>query len=437
MERAVLAGTSATFQVRVINLRNDTRDFEMDTEDLPSSWSISYSSDDGVMQGDLFVFEINGSGEVIVDFTILTSSSGPFGSLQLGTYVRSKGEVEKKWLYPSFKVVDDSRDVVNIPSSMTRQTSQRIGSEVPIKYSNVHFMIQIYNPTLVDTDVDILVDGPDGWNLESDYDDIRLAPGEGSQWNLTVTPGSGESWNSGAAYMIDVTFNAGASGEYSKRLEVELPEVSVVNVQKEWSSVDTVEGRTLPLNITFENNGNRDENIRISLDTPPELQINITPESRTISPGERFTARGQISVGDVDEAGTLTFTLRYSTAKGEKSVDYSLSIEKKASSSGVDLVLLGIIVAVATMIAVAGFFIYTRFFSKTAPKGKGGEKGAPKTAPPITISAFPERKEPSAHVKPVKESEVVKEADDALASILGEESQPAEKVEVVEATVVE
>ncbi|MGA1848660.1 MAG: hypothetical protein ACMUHB_04890, partial [Thermoplasmatota archaeon] len=46
-EKAVIAGTSQTFQVRVLNLLDENRTFEKDTEDLPSTWTVGFDSDNG------------------------------------------------------------------------------------------------------------------------------------------------------------------------------------------------------------------------------------------------------------------------------------------------------------------------------------------------------------------------------------------------------
>ncbi|MGA1873018.1 MAG: hypothetical protein ACMUHY_05040, partial [Thermoplasmatota archaeon] len=140
--KPLIAGTTGGFQVRIINIVNVTKTFEMSSEDLPTTWSVSYSSSEGELQGSLYVFEINASGEEVVDIFVATSSSGPFGSAQFGTYVRARGESEKKWTYFTVKSVDDSREVVTSDSGDLRETSQRVGTGFPVRYSKVYFTLE-------------------------------------------------------------------------------------------------------------------------------------------------------------------------------------------------------------------------------------------------------------------------------------------------------
>jgi uncharacterized membrane protein len=437
--KALMAGSTYMFQVRVINLQNLTKNFEMSTEDLPGSWAVTYSSDGGELQGNLYIFEINASGEEVVNIVIATSSGGPYGSTQVGTYVRARGESEKKYTYFTLKVVDDSISVVDIPSEETRETASRVGSTYPVAYTKVYFTFELYNPTLDDLEIEMNVDEPDGWNYAADYDDILLSPGSGSLWNLSITPKTGESWNLGNAYRIDVTVDAGSEGEFSKTLEVILPEVSDIRSQKEWSSINTKEGNTIPLNITFTNKGNKDETVTLSIENPPELTVNLTPISKSIAPGEEFTARGEIKVGSIEEVGSYSLKLRYSTSKGDTSIDYSLYVEKSDSSSTIDIVpfLIGAIVLI--VLGVAGFVLFNRYRSG---KGKDGEKPAkPKKESKVTVSSSPDTPKKAPPLRPTspEEIKVIKEADEALASILGEDAvkKEPEKFEVVEATVVE
>jgi len=440
-EKAVIAGTSQTFQVRVLNLLDENRTFEMSTEEIPSTWTVGYYSDGGDVQSGLFVFQINGSGEEIVDITVLTSSAGPFGSQELGSHVRARGDSVRKWAYHRLNVVNDEEDVVNVPDGVVRKTSGRIGTDYPVKYSRVYFTLFFYNPTLSELDVGVSVEAEEGWEVDVDYEQIGLSPGEGSLWNLTVTPETGGSWNLGSPYFVDVDVDAGDQGEFSRRLEIVLPEVSDVRADREWTTVDTMEGNTVPLNITFRNRGNRDETVRIIIDAPPELTVNMTPLNADISPGEDITARGQMVVGDIDEAGTITLKVRYQTSRGEKTLDYSLTVEKKAVSSSFDPLMIGIIVGVVIVVLVAALVIYNRFFAGKQKTGKGPEASVPAVkAPPVTVSAVT-RSSPPVKARPGENEEVIRAADEAMASILGGGSgggdDDYEKVEVVEATVVE
>ncbi|MBN1391111.1 MAG: hypothetical protein JXA22_10770 [Candidatus Thermoplasmatota archaeon] len=441
--RPLFAGSVGTFQVRVINILNSTKTFEMASEGLPTTWSVSYSSTDGELQGSLYVFEVNASGEEVVDVMVTTSSTGPFGTHPFGSYVRARGETEKKWIYFTLKVVDGSRDVVEAGSGDQKQVSGRVGTNYPIKYSKVYFSLDLYNPTLEDLQIGITVDGPEGWYLGSDYEDIELSPGASSLWNLSVTPATGALWNLGNPYRMDVGIDAGAEGQFSKNLEVIIPEVSDIKAEREWSSVSTVEEQTVPLNLTFSNKGNRDETISISLEAPPELTVNLTPGERVLEPGGSFTARGEIKVNDVEEPGAVSLKVRYSSSKGTYSLDYSIYIEKKDDGTPFNYLTLIIIAVVVIVLAIVGYIVYNRFFhGKEKKKGDEGAVGGQKQPADREPSASTGTDAPASGVAvPTEDPEIIRKADDALASILGDDAPGGggepERVEVVEATVVE
>ncbi|MBN1540340.1 MAG: hypothetical protein JW939_09370 [Candidatus Thermoplasmatota archaeon] len=438
--KPLFAGSSGTFQVRVINIVNSTQTFEMASESIPASWTVSYSSNNGELQGSLYVFEINASGEEIVDIIVTTSSAGPFGSDQFGTYVRLRGESEKKWTYFTLKVVDGSRDIVEAESEL-KQVSGRIGTTHPIRYSAVYFSLELYNPTLGDIDIGISVEAPEGWSMGSDYDDIVLSPGASSLWNLSVTPAAGTLWNLGNPYRLDVGIDAGTEGEFSRMLEVVIPEISDLKTDREWSSISTVEGSRIPLNLTFSNKGNRDESIIISLEAPPELSVNLTPTENALEPGGSFTARGEIYVNDIEEPGTVSLKVRYSSSKGTSSIEYSIFIEKKEDRAIFNYTIIIIAIAVIVL-AVGGYLAYNRFLSgKGRKKAKEEKAEAPKRPPPTPAPPKGGDRVASVGPSPREDPEIIRKADDALASILGEEgSGPAadsEDMEMVEATIVE
>ena len=317
------------------------------------------------------------------------------------------------------------------------------GTPFPVRYSKVYFTLEFYDPTLGELPIEISVDGPDGWDLESDYDEIDLTPGESSLWNLSVTPQSGAQWQLGNPYPIDVDIDAGPEGQFSERLEVVLEEVSDVQASKEWSSINTVEGNIVPLNITFTNKGNRDETVSITLEAPQELTVNLTPMDRTLEPGESFTSRGEINVGEVEEAGTVSFSVKYSSSKGTTTLDYSLLVNNAEDDSAFNYIPVIIIAIVVIVLAIAGYFGYNRFLAGKTGEGGGGEKPRAQKAPPAEP---PEKPAPQSRAKAYRsatreDEELIRKADDALASILGEDrsdDEPeVEKVEVLEATIVE
>ncbi len=441
--QAMKSGDIRTFQVRVINLLNITKTFEMSTENLPAAWGVTYSSEEGELQGSLFIFEVNGSGEEIVDIIISTSSDGPYGSYQIGSYVRARGESEKKWSYFTLKVVDDSKSVVEIDDDELRKTAGRIGTSYPVKYTKVYYSLELYNPSLDDLDFEMTVEELDGWTIAYDYDEIELGPGAGSLWNISITPEDGSSWKQGAPYIIDVTIDTSTEGEFTKKLEIVLPEVSDVRTEKEWSTVNAVEGSKVPLNITFQNKGNRDETVTITIEAPPELKINLSPMSKEIAPGEKFVARGEVEVLSLEDVNTVSFTIKYSTSKGTTSVDYSMFLEKGSSPDSTSFIPYLIAAAVLVVLAVAGFVGYNMFIGKEK-KTEEPKPAKPKPGPNVSVTSAPRPEKKTVEFKSVsssKDSQVIKEADDILASMLGNEAakdEPEfEKVEVVEATVVE
>jgi len=440
--KPLIAGTTGMFEVRVLNLVNLTKTFEISSENLPTSWSVSYSSEDGEMQGSLYVFEVNASGEEVVEIIVTTSSSGPFGAHQFGSYVRARGESEKKWTYFTVKAVDDSRDVVELPSGETRMTSARVGTTYPVKYSKVYFTLEFYNPALSDLPIEVSVDSPDGWGITSDYDEIELSPGESSLWNLSVTPSDGASWQLGNAYPLSVDVDASSEGQFSKDLEVVLPQISDVRTEREWSSISTVEGRTIPLNVTFKNQGNRDESVSITLETPQQLIVNLTPMSGSIKPGESFTARGEIKVENVQEAGTFSFKVTFTTSKGTTNLEYSLFVEKASSSSGRNYVPIIIAVIIVVVLGIAAYLGYSKFIvGRTGKKEKKESEPSKAKAKPFAPTTAQERKAPEVKTSSKEDVELIRKADDALASILGDQKpqddEEFERVEVLEATIVE
>lgn len=437
ISKSVLAGQSVDYEIRVINILDEAKEFEMSAEDIPSNWDVQYDSPGGAPQGSLYMFEINATGEELVSVSIDVSDSGPFGRNEISLYVRAKGETDRKYLYLTTNVVDDTRDVVELSSGTNRRTASRTGTGYPVTYSKVYFSLDLYNPSLRKENIEMTVDSPGGWDLEFDYDDIDLEPGEGSTWNLTVIPEAGASWQGGSPYLVQLEVDAGSMGEFSQRLEVVIPKVTVVKNQREWSDLDVTLGDTVLVNLTLQNRGNHPEEIDITLDLPSGLIMNYTQRSVSIASGGSKTIRGELSVNEVERFGTVGFKIMYESSKGTTTLDYSLKVSEKQEDDENDL-LIYVAIGAGVVIAVAGaFLIYMKFFSNRSDGPERTKKETPKRPPSkgVSVSAEPPRRASSTKAVPAVDPDVIKEADDILANILGEggDSTTKQKFEVVEA----
>ncbi|MEA3558733.1 MAG: hypothetical protein U9R75_05705, partial [Candidatus Thermoplasmatota archaeon] len=392
LSKSVLAGNSLIFEVRVINLMNETREFEMSAEDLPISWEVGYDAEGGGTQGSLFKFEINESGESIVSITIQVSDSGPFGRNVFSIYLKAKGEIDKKYLYLTANVVDQTKDVVELSTGTNRKTASRTGTGYPVTYGKVYFSMKLYNPTLEGLEIDIVMDAPLDWDVEYDYDDIDLDPGDGSSWNLSIIPNAGAAWQGGSPYLIDVEIDAGNQGEFSQRLEVVIPKVTIVNAEKEWDTLGVTIGDVVPFNITFKNRGNHPEGIDVTLELPTGLSMNYTQMSISSDPGDSSIVRGELTIGDVEKTGPVSFKLLYETSKGTTTLDYTLTVSEKEETQGQDF-LFYIAIGAGVVIAIAvAFLLYLKF----GPGKKGSSKKVSRQEPPkrsggVTVTAEPPR----------------------------------------------
>ncbi|MFW3146124.1 MAG: hypothetical protein ACMUIE_04860, partial [Thermoplasmatota archaeon] len=373
----ILSGSSVSYSVRVVNLQSGNRTFEMSVENIPDGWDVEYSSDEGRSTSALYQFEVNGSGELVVEIIFEVPSSGPYGSSQFSISVRAKGEADKKFIYLTANVVDDSRDLMELVGGASVKTASRSGTAYPVTYAPVYFSLLLYNPGLQELSIDLEVDTPQDWDPEFNYDSIDLLPGEESKWNISIQPPAGASWQGGESYVTDVSLDAGAGGQLSQRLEVQLPKVTSITAEKEWDSRNVVEGNSVPVNITFRNRGNHDESLQVTFELPPELARNdSSPVSISLVPGETEVLRETIKVLEVKDAGTVTFKVNYETSKGTTTLDFSLSVSKKKESDGQNIPLMVAVIAGIVILAVVGYLAYTRFIAGRRVSKKEQKKPA-------------------------------------------------------------
>ncbi len=426
--KSVMAGQKLDYQFRILNLVNSSKEFEISAENVPVGWDVSYDAPGGEYQGVLYMFEINASGEVLVGMTVDISDSGPFGRSEFSVYVRAVGETDRKYLYLTANVVDETREVVDISSGTSRKTAQRTGTGYPVTYGKVYFSLELYNPTLESLGIALEVDAPPDWDAEFDYLDIDLDPGHGSSWNLSIVPEAGTPWQGGSPYFVDVGIEAGDLGEFSERLEVVIPKVTVINVQREWETLNVVVGDIVPFNITFNNRGNHPEDIHISFDLPAGLEMNYTAKTIAIAPGGSRTLRGELTISEVEKMGIIGFNVQYETSKGTTVLDYSLKVSEREEENDLPIMTYIAIAAGVVIAVAAAFLIYLKFFSGG---GSSSEKKAVKEEPEkrrggVTVKATSPRPG-TVSSTPTEESDVIKEADDILSNILGEEGESTEQ----------
>ena len=439
--RYIFAGDAAVFDVSVLNLMDKTRTFEMTCEDLPPGWAASYSGANGSISGSLFVFDIGPSGEVPVQMTYEPPASETDGLVDISTYVRPKGETERRYVYLAVTVVDPDGEPVTLVDGTDTKTASRSGTSFPISYNKVFFSLELYNPTLAPSTMDLTVQPPVEWSVEYDYGSLELLPGELSTWNLSITAKKGALWNNGQAYVTAVEADAGAQGTFTKDLKVVLPKIDSLEFVPEVFTIDAKEGETVPFNITFRNRGNTEGEVTLTLSTPPELTVTMDPPfSDSFAPGEEFISRGQVKVGNVDGSGVLTFTIEYTFNDKSYNGDISVAVTEKTQPRDFNWTWVAIGIIAALMIIAVAVFLYFKMFRGRGPSQRDMPKEQPR--PVVRVEAAPQPVQQRSAPPPPVRTETDEEADQAMASILGddatiEEASVAERVEAVEATELE
>lgn len=426
--KAVVAGGGVQFQVRIVNLQSEGTTFEVGMEEIPSQWTTSFSGGNGTMQGSsIYLVPIEGDDEAEISMNIMTSSSSE-GAKDIKTFVRERGGTDRSYVFFKVRIVDPDRPVLTLLDTTDEKESSRVGSFYPIRYSEVFFNLELYNPALVDSRVQVNVFEPTGWDIITDETTMDLLPGEVSRWNISITPRSGELYREDP-YVIEIEVAGGDLGDHSQDLKVKLKAVRTLEITPDRNSPDAVQGEDVPINVTVANRGNIEMTLTFDIEAPVELEITFEPDSLTLAPDTEGTIRLIVKVTKVDEEQNVKFDLKYVGDSVQGSRELSVfTVKKDSEDEGLNpLLIIGGVIAFIILAAVA-YFLFTRFrkpgkkvkVSGPPPKGSGQFEGV-KVTPAREKEDEPERK-----VRPVGESMNIKKADDIADSILSSSSNRRE-----------
>ncbi len=424
--RSVVAGAGVQFSIRVVNIQDDPGTFEMGIEDLPNGWSASYSGENGTLQGSIFVMDIPAEGESVINVNMMTDPSSG-GVHDPSIFVRERGSTQRKYVYLKVRIVDPSRPALTLLETTDTKSSGRVGSNLPIRYSEVFFNLELYNPTLSDAHIRINVFGPTEWTLEYDYNILDLLPGELSKWNISITPRDGELYQE-EAFPVDIEISGGDIGTHSQKLKVELKKITLVEASPDRDSPDVVQGDEIPINVTLRNNGNHPVDLTITVDVPQGFQIAFEPQTVSIEADDDVIIRLKVTAVKVEEEGKVTFSIKYSGDDVDGSKDLSVyAIKEKTSDDPIDpMIIIGILIAL--VVIGAGFFVYMKFF-KGSERETGPTVSRRKSDPfeGVKVEAAPSPRESRARpIRPPTSSGVIQEADDIAASILASDTNKKE-----------
>jgi len=417
--KAVVAGGGVQFQIRIVNLQDESSTFEVGMETIPNGWTTSFAGGNGTAQGSsIYQVTIAGDEEADVSMNIMTTSDSE-GVNDLKTFVRERGGTDRSYLYFKVRVVDPDRPVLTLLDTTDEKESSKVGSFYPIRYSEVFFNLELYNPSLIGTRVQIDVFEPTGWDIISDESTLDLLPGEFSGWNISITPRDGESYKA-TPYVIEVEVKGTDLGDHSQDLKVKLKAVRTLELSVDRTSPDAKEGEEIPINVTVVNKGNLEMTLNFDVESPADILVTFEPDSLILSPESEGIVRVKVTATKVSEEKQVKFDLKYSGDGVQGSKEISIfTVKKKEESSSLDpLHVIGAIVALILILAV-GYFLFTKF---RKPQIK---KPARKPAPQrdqfdgVKVTTLPERnnvEKPSG--KPKKEPQIFTRADNIADSIL-------------------
>ena len=418
---AVVSGGGAQFSIRILNIEDSPSTFEVGVEDLPSGWSVSYSGSNGSTQGSLYILELDGDDEAIVTMNMMTSPSAE-GVYPVSSYVRKQGETERRYVYLKVRVVDPTRNVVSLLDATDTKQSARMGTNIPIEYSEVFFTLELYNPSLADASISINVNVPTGWDAEYDYSSLDLLPGESSSWNISIKPREGELYDE-EPYLVEVGINGGNLGTFNQNLNVELKKITSVQILTDKDVLDIVEGEEGLVNATFKNNGNHEATLTITKDSPDTLEVSYDTETLTIQPNEEQTVRMIVKVLDAGEETTVSFSIGYEMdgISGKKDVSV-FPVAAEDENGQFNVILIVVIAAVVIVLAAVGFLLYSKMSGQQTPKNRTPASNAKSPSSKVEVTAAPDIKTESGKPLRAPRSEAVEKADDIAASILGDDS---------------
>jgi uncharacterized membrane protein len=455
--RDTFAGQQVDFDIKVVNLLDETRSFELSPEDLPSSWTVSYTGSNGSSQGSsLYTFDIGPQLEAVVRLSA-TPSAQTSGRTEFRAYVMAQGETEKRYLYLSVTVVDPTRDLVKLLGESTR-TAARKGTTFPVEFNRVFFASELYNPTLEPINIDADISPVEGWTASLDFGSIELAPGSGATLNVSIAPPKGALYKGGAPYAFTLTADAGGKGEASLVLNVLVPAVHKVELLPEKEVVDVKEGTSTKLNLTVRNRGNTDGKVELVATADKSLTVDLDPSSADMVSGQELIFRMEVGIGSIDEAKVYSVTVEYTFQGKKESVQVTVSGQPEKENGPIPWVT--VIIIVVVVLAVLGAVIFVILIARKRT-GKRPVKEAKGPAPQVTVQAVNEEPvvkkvpqtekvgspatfeavdvvEPPSNVQTTATSPGDEEqiADSVMNEILGGEP-PLEVTEVVEAELLE
>lgn len=450
------AGQQVDYDIKVVNLLDETRSFELSPEELPSSWAVSYSGSNGSSQGSLYTFNVGPQLEAIIRLSV-TPSAQTSGLTEFQTYVRAQGETEKRYLYLAVTVVDPTRDMVKLLGESTR-TAVRKGTSFPVEFNRLFFASELYNPTLEPLNIDADITSIEGWTTSLDFESIELGPGSGATLNASIIPPKGALHKNGAPYTFTLTASSGAKGDASLTLNVIIPAVHKVELVPEREVVDVKEGKTVNVNLSVRNRGNTDGKVELTVTSDKGLTIDLQPASADTVSGQELIFKLEVGVGSIDEAKVYAVTVEYTFQGKKESVKVTVSAQPEKDKNPIPWVT--VIIIAVVVIAVLGAAIFV-FLIARKRSGKKPVKEAKEAAPQVTVQAVleepVEKKVPQTEkvgetqtfeavgtiepLSPVQTTAPPPEDEDQMADsvmneILGEEP-PVEVAEVVEAELLE
>ena len=440
--RALNPGMSASFSVMLVNLRNETKTFELEDQGLPAYTDLSLTAPGGEQQGSYYNVEVPPDEEVSVSVNVTVGDSTPGGAHQFMINARVQGGDETRSVYLNILVVDPSKDVLSVPSGVTERTATRSGSVSPIEYSDVVFGLTLYNPTLDEVDLSVSVDVLEGWTYDSDYSSAVLQPGTGSSFNVSVKPAAGEIYDGGDGYDVVVSVSGSGLRESKMELTVKLPEIRGVELTVEEGKevVEVASGGSARVNMTLKNDGNRVEDVQLSSKVLEMLTVSMDPETvDQLEPGQEVRIEVNVEVGEISSNSMFQVDVEADMTDYTSEASFQVRGTVSDSSSTISPVLMVVIVLAVIVVLAAVILGYLRMSKKKPGKKTSDKKKESPSKPDVTVKAEDEKIRPSRAVRPPPDHDVLDEADQVTREILGDDegSEKVAEPETVQATVLE
>jgi len=313
---AVYLGSMASFSLRLRNLENITRTYDLSVEDPPDEVDFIYDGPGVSLSGSVYTVTVAPGERIPIDLNVTVSSADPGGLLYISAFARAKGSTDRRYAYLTLLAVDGQRKLVSADGEAVQKATSRTGSTYPVTYRPVPFQLALYNPTLSREDLTIDVQGPEGWGTDSEIKgSMELDPGASAIYNLTIAPATGTLYSSGGGWEVEVTASMPGVQDSSVTLSVTIPLIVDIRATGEGSTVEGKAGEDLMANITISNMGNRAETVTLRTETSDDLTALLSSESIELAPGAK------------EKVG-----LTVSTPKTEKDTNYKVTVVAKDSS---------------------------------------------------------------------------------------------------------